>query len=41
MVRNSTNIQPSVVGGYHFYFDFACSQASFPNWGYRGWSHTM
>lgn len=39
--KHSTKIQPSIVGGYHFCFDFACTQASSPNRGYQGWSHTM
>lgn len=39
--KHSTKIQSPLVGGYNFCFDCVCTQASSPNRGYRGWSHTM
>ncbi len=39
MVKNT--VQCPLVGGYNFCFDCVCAQASSPNRGYRGWSHTM
>lgn len=42
MVKSTVQRYKSpLVGGYNFCFDCVCTQASSPNRGYRGWSHTM